>query len=246
MIMLARALWRILAWLDLIVFTLVMYGLSFIPRSRFGRTYDRLFQTWSRTFVRALGVDLRLHQHYAGALPKHYIVIANHPSAFEDIGIPALFPAYSVAKIEVRDWYFAGRISAAAGTLYLRREDKDSRAEAKNTIREALQQKRNIAIYPEGGCKGRRINPFLYGIFQLSLETQTPIVPVFIHYEAQEAFEWQGQTLPEKIVELMRAPNKTAHYHVYEPIDPANYSSREDYTDAVQEMYLTWQEKHLL
>ncbi|MDO6459949.1 lysophospholipid acyltransferase family protein [Granulosicoccaceae sp. 1_MG-2023] len=246
MIMLARALWRCIAWLDLILFTLLMYALSFIPRSRFGRIYDRLFQTWSRTFVRALGVDLRLHQHYAGSLPAHYIVIANHPSAFEDIGIPALFPAYSVAKIEVRDWYFAGRISAAAGTLYVKREDKQARAEAKETIRTALLAKRNIAIYPEGGCKGRRIQPFLYGIFQLSLETRTPIVPVFIHYEAQEAFEWQGQTLPRKIAELLFAPNKTAHYHVYEPIDPGAFSSREDYTEAVHALYLAWQEKHLL
>ncbi len=64
--------------------------------------YYSLFRFWCRSFARALGVDLRLHQKNTRALPKHYILIANHPSAFEDIGIPALFPVHSLAKIEVR------------------------------------------------------------------------------------------------------------------------------------------------
>ena len=173
MIWLGRFLIRLVAWIDLTLLTLFLYGLSFIPREKFAGWYDRLFLAWSRTFVQALGVNLKVHQHYAGALPDQHIVIANHPSAFEDIGIPALFPStHNVAKIEVRDWFLVGRISAAAGTIYLQREDKDSRAEAAETIKQALREGKNIAIYPEGGCKGRRINPFLYGIFSISLETR--------------------------------------------------------------------------
>ncbi len=249
MIVVAKLLWRVIAWIDLTLFTLLMYLLSFIPRSTFGKIYDRLFQVWSRTFVRALGVNLKLHQKYKAALPQQYIVIANHPSAFEDIGIPALFPAYSVAKIEVKDGILTGRISAAAGTVYLKREDKASRAQASETIKQALNEGKNIAIYPEGGCKGRHIglvNPFLFGIFTISLETGIPIVPVFIHYEEQETFEWQNQTLVKKIMQMMMASNKTANYYVFDPIDPKDFDSRESYTEHVQQQYLAWQEKYLL
>jgi 1-acyl-sn-glycerol-3-phosphate acyltransferase len=129
--------------------------------------------------------------------------------------------------------------------LFLKRENKASRAQASETIKDALAEGKNIAIYPEGGCYGRQINRFLYGIFTISLETGVPIVPVFIHYEAQEDFEWQGQTLPQKIFELMRAKNNTANYHVFDPFDPKEFNDRESYTNHVHQQYLQWQDKYL-
>ncbi len=44
-------------------------------------------------------------------LPEQYILVANHPSALEDFGVPALFDIYPLAKAGVRDWFILGRIS---------------------------------------------------------------------------------------------------------------------------------------
>lgn len=246
MIALFKLLVRLWSWVELGVLTIVMYLLSFLPRSWFGTFYERLFYFWIDVFVQAMGVTIRVHQHYAKTLPDQYIVVANHPSAFEDIGLPSLFDAYSVAKMGVRDWFLVGRISAAAGTIFLKRDDKSSRAAAGESITTALNEGKNIAIYPEGGCFGRRINKFLYGIFGISIETQVAIVPVFIHYEAQEDFEWQGQTLPQKMWQILTAQNRTANFHVYEPFLPENYEDRETFCNDVHEHYLKWQDKHLL
>lgn len=243
---LAKLFWKLLTWIDFILFTLVMYVLTYLPRKAFGPIFEKLFQAWSRSFAQALGVTQRVHQHYKGKLPEHYIVIANHPGAFEDIGMPALFKAYSVAKIDVASWFIVGRISTASGTVYLKRDNKDSRSAAADSIKQALLDGANIAIYPEGGCYGRRINRFLYGIFTISLETGVPIIPVFIHYEAQEDFEWDGQTLPQKIGEMMKAQNRTAHYHIFDPFDPKDFPDRETYTEHVHACYLKWQDKYLL
>jgi lyso-ornithine lipid O-acyltransferase len=148
---------RVFLITDHVIFTSLLYLLSFLPSSILKRFYPRLFWAWSRSFVRALDVDLNLLQNNARPLPRQYLLIANHPSAFEDIGIPSLFNVHSLAKVEVRDWPIVGRISHAAGTLYVRREDRDSRREAYEDILQAVKEGKNVALYPEGGCKGRRI-----------------------------------------------------------------------------------------
>jgi 1-acyl-sn-glycerol-3-phosphate acyltransferase len=197
--------------------------------------------------VRALGVDLRLHQQNARPLPDHYLMIANHPSAFEDIGLPALFDVYSLAKVEVRDWWIVGRIAVAAHTLFVQRESRESRREAADSIRDALVAGKKVAIYPEGGCKGRRIAPeFKYGVFDISLQARIPIVPVFIYYEAQAVFEWKpGETLLQKIWHFITSPNRTAHYYVFDAFDPAMFSDKSEYNRYVYERYLDWQRKYL-
>ncbi len=244
---LGRILKLTLYGIDLVAYTLLIYLLAYLPASWLTRFYPRLFWIWCRLFVRALGVDLRLHQNHSRELPKHYILIANHPSAFEDIGIPALFPVYSLAKIEVRDWWFAGRISAAAGTLYVHREDRTSRRGAYQQIIQELQSGKNIALYPEGGCKGRLIfKSFRYGAFDISLKTGVPIVPVFLHYEAQHDFEWKPEVpLVRKIWEILTSKNKHANYYVFDALDPTRFNNREEYAEYARGLYLNWQAKFL-
>lgn len=246
---LARIAWLAWCWLELIAFTAVLYLLSFIPRRRaaLGAWYFALFRRWCRFFVRALGVDLRLHQQNARPLPRQFLLIANHPSAFEDVGVPALFPVYSLAKIEVRDWWWVGRINEAAGTLFVQRESSASRRAAADEIVAALARGHSVALYPEGGCKGRRVfSSFRYGAFDISLRTGVPIVPVFLHYEAQERFEWAGgQTLLHKLWHFMTAPNNRANYYVFDAIEPSRFPTKEAYYEYVYARYLAWQAKYL-
>lgn len=233
--------------IDLVALTALLYALSYLPRRRSAWFYPRLFRLWCRAFVRFLDVDLRLHQKNRRPLPQRYILIANHPSAFEDIGIPALFPVYSLAKAEVRDWWIVGRISEAAGTLYVKREDRGSRRAALTEARAALLAGRNIAVYPEGGCKGRRIfETFRYGAFDLSLQTGVPILPVFLHYESQEDFEWRpGESLPRKILRILTSRNRRAHYYVYDALDPSAFTDKAAYTRYAHALYLGWQKRYL-
>ena len=243
----ARLIKMMALWLDLILITLLLYGLSWLPEKLLGRWYFHLFRAWSNTFVRALGVRLKLHQKNLHALPEQYILIANHPSAFEDIGIPALFEVYSLAKIEVSKWWIVGRISSAAGNLYVKRESRESRNQAAELIKQELEKGKNIALYPEGGCKGRRIfESFRYGAFDISLKTGVPILPVFLHYEAQDDFEWRDpQTLIHKIYHFIRCQNPTANYYVFDAIDPSQFNSREEFTEYTWRLYKDWQKKYL-
>lgn len=241
-----RLAWRMLAVADFLVMTVIAWLLTFLPKKCIAGWYGVVFRSWCRSFCQALGASMHVHQHYAGRLPTHYILIANHPSAFEDIGIPALFPVTSLAKIEVRDWFVFGRISAAAGTLYVRREERESRQAALAAMIEWVRSGRNLAIYPEGGCHGRRLFArFQRGAFAASIASGVPIVPVFIEYEAQESFEWQGQTLVQVILQMARAPNRRVNLHVFDPLQPASYVDEIGMREATYALYKNWDQRFL-
>jgi len=236
-----------LVWLDMLLATALLYVLSFLPQKFTKLWYPYLFRSWCWVFVRALGVSLKLHQKNKNSLPKQFIVIANHPSALEDIGMNALFKARFLAKEEIKNWWIFGRISVAAGTFYVKRESKESRKLASEALINILSQGYNIGIYPEGGCKGRRIHlPFQYGTFDASIKTGVPIVPIFLHYEAQAEFEWRSdESLLQKLWKIYKSPNKTANYYVFDAIYPENFKDKETLCNHVQDLYLQWQDKYL-
>jgi len=239
-----RLLLQIIALLLFLPVTLTMWLLAWLP-DRLNRSYyPRLFQYWSHLFAVALGVQLRLNNHQKKAMPQQYILIANHPSAFEDIGIPALFQVHSLAKIGVKHWWVVGQISVAAGTLFVNRRSKTSRRQAVRNMIHSLEDKHwNIGLYPEGGCKGKDIQPFLKGAFEISLHTGIPILPVFLHYLDEEAFVWlEGVSLPEKIVQILKAHNHRADYHLFDAIDPRQYHDLNEYKADVHQKYLAWEQ----
>lgn len=236
----------LIGFIDLMILTLVLYLLSFLPNFLLRGWYRPFFRYWCRVFIRALRCSLYLHQKNQYPLPKNYILISNHPSAFEDLGMSALFDVYYLAKEQLRHWWIFGRISQAAGTLYVKREDKDSRQAATQSLKMALEKGHNIGIYPEGGCKGRRIFiPFRYGAFDIARQTGIPIIPVFLHYESQEAFEWQDQHLLYKLWMIFWAQNRRVNYYLFDAIDPTLFPSKEALCEHVQQLYLKWQKQYL-
>lgn len=246
MLPLLRFLRKVIGWADFLVVCLAIYLLAWLPWP--GRhPVARFFHVWCRAFVRALDVDIRVHQKNRRRLPKRFILIANHPSAFEDIGIPAVFDVVSLAKVQVQDWWIAGRIAKAAGTLFVDRDDPASRDNAVEAMVNAVNSGRNLAIYPEGGCKGRRLyKEFRSGAFEVSIRTGVPILPVFLHYEAQDDFEWQPPyTLPDKIRHIMFASNNRANYYVFDVLDPKDYADKYAMKAAAYELYKKWDEQYL-
>jgi len=242
---LLRGLKRSVAVFDFVIFTIMMYALSYLPKPCLG-FYPHWFRRWCKCFIDALGVELYIHEQYLGKLPNHFIVISNHPSAFEDLGMSYVFKVRFLAKRELKEWYVFGRIATAANTLYVKRDDKHSRLTAISEISEALINGENVGVYPEGGCFGRRIKlPFHNTVFGLAMKTKTPIIPVFLHYESQAQFEWQGQHLVRKIWEMAIARNPRVNYYIHQPIQPENYESKEALTTHIEQLYIKWQKQHL-
>jgi len=246
MLLLLRLVRRIAGWVDFVLLCVVVYLLAWLPWPG-KHPVARLFHVWCRAFARALEVDIRVHQKHRKRLPQRYILISNHPSAFEDVGIPAVFDVVSLAKLQVQDWFIAGRIAKAAGTLFVDRDNPESRKQVIHAMVDAVNAGQNIALYPEGGCKGRRLySEFKTGAFEVSFRTGVPILPVFLHYEAQDDFEWQPPySLPDKIRHFMTTVNNRANFYVYDPLDPKDYADRYAMKAAAYALYTRWNAQYL-
>ena len=233
-------------WFFLITLSLVLYVLSHLPRVFSGRYYHFLSRFWCKIFVRALDVDLKLVHKNRQPLPEQYILIANHPSALEDFGVPALFDVYPLAKAGVRDWIVLGRISDYAGTIYVERASASSRQAALQSLLDAVKAGKNIVIFPEGGCKGSRIyEKFHTGAFDISLQTGIPVLPVFLHYIDQKTFEWKGQSLVLKLWQIFKSNNNRVNYYVHDAILPEAFTDKESFAKNVHAKYLEWQKEYL-
>lgn len=233
----------ILIWVFLLC--LLLYFLTYFPKLLSAKYFHYLTRYWCRVFVRALDVNLRLVKKNQQAIPKQYILIANHPSALEDFAIPALFDIYPLAKESVRKWIILGRISSYAGTIYVKRDDKESRHQALQSLIDAVNAGKNIVLFPEGGCKGRDIfKEFHTGAFEISLQTGIPILPVYLHYADQDSFEWTNQTLFIKLWQIFKTNNNLVNYYVHDAVYPEKFSDKYDYSANIHFMYLKWQGKY--
>lgn len=233
-------------WLWLFALCVLLYVLSHLPKSFSGRYYHFLSRYWCGILVRALDVDLKLVHKNQRPLPDQYILIANHPSALEDFGVPALFDIYPLAKEGVRDWMILGRISDYAGTIYVKRGDATSRHQALQSLIDAVRSGKNIVLFPEGGCKGSRIfEKFHTGAFDISLQTGVPVLPVFLHYVDEKTFEWTGQSLPLKLWQIFISNKNEVNYYVHDVISPEMFSDKNSFAKHAHAEYLKWQDEYL-
>lgn len=233
--------------LIIIVFTLFLYLSSYLPHFLTDKFYRPMARLWCRLFIKALGVDLRLYHKNKKPLPDHYILIGNHPSSMEDFGIPSLFDIHPLAKQGVQKWFFIGRIAERAGTIFFDRKDPDSRRSAVGAMVKAVNSRKNIVLFPEGGCRGKRIyDHFKTGAFDVSLQTGAPVVPVFLHYEAQDNFVWlDPDTLIDNMWNIMKTSNNRVNYYVYDALDPADFDDKIEYANYTHSLYLEWQKRYL-
>jgi 1-acyl-sn-glycerol-3-phosphate acyltransferase len=78
------------------------------------------------------------------------------------------------------------------------------------------------------------------------MRTGIPVLPVFLHYEAQDDFEWRDpQTLLQKIWHMMTTRNNRVNYYVYDAFDPTEFSDKAAYAEYVHGKYLEWQSRYL-
>ena len=237
----------ILFSLDFIFVTLVIFFLSLLPVRLTRKIFPWLYRTWSLRFFRIFCVKEHIHEKNSRPLPKHFILISNHPSGIELLWLPSRFNIVPLAKDEIRKWFIIGRITKTIGTIFVKRRDRASRHAASEALLEATRQGKNIMIFPEGGCYGKRVQPFYMGAFHLSKLTGLPILPVFLHYEEENSYHWGDYGLIRFMLRALFIPkNRNAHLYIFDAFLPENYKNEQTMHDSVYDFFIHAEQKYAL
>jgi 1-acyl-sn-glycerol-3-phosphate acyltransferase len=153
---------------------------------------------WSAKLLRLMGLAL---QASGTPRPGAKLVVANHVSWLDIAALHAVLPeARFVAKADVRHWPLVSRLVAAAGTLYLERENKRDALRVVHQIAQALQAGDTVAVFPEGTTgDGRHLLPFHANLLQAAVATATPVQPAVLRFfdpthEVSPVVEFLGDT----------------------------------------------------
>ena len=147
-----------------------------------GNRAERVMGWWGRAFVRLGRWTFRV-EGMENLPPGGAVLVANHQSA---VDIPMLLSAFPrpvrfLAKRELGEIPLFGKAMAAAGNLFI---DRDDPRDAVRMLREAgarLREGRLVVVFPEGTRSGDgSIGEFQLGAFYLAQKSGAPVVPVYL------------------------------------------------------------------
>lgn len=161
---------------------IIVAGLLGIP-NRPGGLYERVPRWWARLALRCAGARVVVHEseRIDGGRPAVYV--ANHVSWYDIFTLLSVLPRYRfVAKAELFRLPLFGRAARIAGTIPIRRDDRQDALRAYDEAAAEIRGGASVVVYPEGTRGGSyALRPFKKGPFVLAIAAQVPVVPVIIH-----------------------------------------------------------------
>jgi 1-acyl-sn-glycerol-3-phosphate acyltransferase len=155
-----------------------------IPEPYGVRIFKAIAKFWMIIFLYGIGCPMRVCglQHYRPN--QQYVVTANHQSLMD---VPLLTPFFpgpnkTIAKKSMARIPLFGWIYARGSVLVDRSSDASRRKSFDNMKKVLLQEKLNMAVYPEGtrNRTGQPLKPFYDGAFRLAIDCQKDVLPVVI------------------------------------------------------------------
>lgn len=133
----------------------------------------------------------------AERITKHDgFIFPNHLSFLDVILLLSIFPVRFLSKKEISYWPFIGWIARAVDTVFVNREDKSSREQARNALAK-IHTFPAVALFPEGGIfqPPEELKPFRYGAFEIAKSGSIPFIPAVFIYEPLDIVFWRDEPL---------------------------------------------------
>ncbi len=200
--------------------------------------------TWLRLSARIFGVRVKT---FGTALPERTLFVANHISWLDILILGDLLPIHFLSKHEVKTMPVLGWLATRAGTLYIKRGNKDSASESSSEITAVLKQQHNSLIFAEGTTTDGHIKKFHSRMMQSAIDAHAMVQPVAIFYpvrnpktqkrEINPVSLFMGDTtIGESFDLIARAPSIEVEVHFLKPIDSTNITRNEVAQHAYEEV----------
>lgn len=117
-------------------------------------------------------------------------VFANHQSYLEVIILFSIRPYRALAKAEIQQMPIASTLAKRIGTLFVKRESKESRMASRQMLAQAGANP-PIMLFPEGKILlDFALQPFRHGAFQVAIDSGMPYLPIAFLYDPSEVARW--------------------------------------------------------
>lgn len=202
-----------------ILATFGLYGIwfalrIFIPNKIYWR--QLAFSSWTKAFVWISGMEIEV----IGTPPKPpFFLVTNHVSYVDIAALRATVNGVFVAKVEVRDWFLAGRIVRDMGIIFIDRSRRRDIPRAGQEIIERLSDGEGVIVFPEGtSTKGEEVLPFNSSFLEFAARTDLPVSYASIGYRTPDGEPpastmicwWDDITFMEHLFRLFMLPRYTA------------------------------------
>jgi 1-acyl-sn-glycerol-3-phosphate acyltransferase len=173
-------------WVMLAVATTIAGVTSMIAAAlrvpeRPGGIYEKCIRGWGAALNRA--ACARIHTHGVENIRPGAVYMTNHVSWFDIFSVASVLPRFTwIAKSELRRIPLFGAAAAAAGIIFIERENRKAAFGSYRAASVEIARGRNVVVCPEG-TRGPEyaLRPFKKAPFVLAITAQSPVVPVVIH-----------------------------------------------------------------
>jgi 1-acyl-sn-glycerol-3-phosphate acyltransferase len=206
--MMVLGVWRVFAVVFFSLCALVHNAMAipFVRPARRLRVRAAWLHSWSRFACRVLGIRVTTRR----SIPSSGLLVSNHLSYLDIIGLSSIRPCVFVAKNDVATWPLFGWLARAAGTIFVDRERRLSSPKAVDVIRNAMAGGSVVVIFPEGtSSDGSTVLPFKSALLESAVQLRCPVTAASIDYDledgsvADEVCYWRDMTLVPHLLNLL-------------------------------------------
>ncbi len=115
--------------------------------------------------------------------PGPFLLATNHLGYLDVIVYASILGCRYIAKLDVQNWPFFGKVVSIFGTIFINRRTKKDILRVIELVAKHLNNGCDVCFFPEGtSTDGKQVNSFHPSLFQVSVLSQKPVVVASIAY----------------------------------------------------------------